>query len=188
MIHVWRDPFLCVMWLVSMWHMRHGCLVRHDTGWRRLRGSPTLQIIFHKRAIKYRSLLQEMTYKDKGSYESSPPCTWDLTDDTCGTWLISCVTWLISTWHMRHGCLVRHDRWDFADDTCVTWLISMWNITQKMWLIVMCDVTRFYVKHDTSNVTHFYVWRDSFLCVTWLISMRNMTHECLMRLSMQTVT
>ena len=45
------------------------------TGWRRLIGSPQLQIIFHKRAIKYRSLLLKMTYKDKGSYESSPPCT-----------------------------------------------------------------------------------------------------------------
>jgi len=43
------------------------------TGWRRLIGSPKLQIIFHKRATKYRSLLQKMTYKDKGSYESSPP-------------------------------------------------------------------------------------------------------------------
>ena len=45
-----------------------------DTGWRRLIGSPKLQIIFHKRVSKYRTLLQEMTYKDKGSYESSPPC------------------------------------------------------------------------------------------------------------------
>jgi len=47
-----------------------------DTGWRRLMGSRKLQIIFHKRATKYRSLLRKMTYKDKGSYESSPPCTW----------------------------------------------------------------------------------------------------------------
>ena len=45
------------------------------TGWRRLIGSPKLQIMFHERAIKYRSLLRKMTYKDKGSYESSPPCT-----------------------------------------------------------------------------------------------------------------
>jgi len=45
------------------------------TGWRRLTGSPKLQIIFHKRATKYRSLLRKMTYKDKGSYESSQPCT-----------------------------------------------------------------------------------------------------------------
>jgi len=44
------------------------------TGWRRLIGSPKLQIIFHKRAIKYRSLLRKTTYKDKGFYESSPPC------------------------------------------------------------------------------------------------------------------
>jgi len=44
-----------------------------DTGWRRLIASPKLQIIFHKRATTYRSLLRKMTYKDKGSYESSPP-------------------------------------------------------------------------------------------------------------------
>ena len=42
--------------------------------WRRLIGSPKLHIIFHKRATKYRSLLRKMTYKDKGSYESPPPC------------------------------------------------------------------------------------------------------------------
>ena len=45
-----------------------------DTGWRRLIGSPKLQIIFHKSATKYRALLRKMTYKDKGSYESWPPC------------------------------------------------------------------------------------------------------------------
>ena len=44
------------------------------TGWRRFIGSPRLQIIFHKIATKYRSLLRKMTYKDKASYESSPPC------------------------------------------------------------------------------------------------------------------
>ena len=46
----------------------------YGTGWRRLIGSPKLQIIFHKRATKYKSLLRKMTYKDKRSYESSPPC------------------------------------------------------------------------------------------------------------------
>jgi len=49
--------------------------IMNSTGWRRLIGSPKLQIIFHKRATKYRSLLRKMTYKDKGSYESSPPCS-----------------------------------------------------------------------------------------------------------------
>jgi len=44
------------------------------TGWRRLIGSPKLQIIFPKRATEYRSLVRKMTYEDKGSYESSPPC------------------------------------------------------------------------------------------------------------------
>jgi len=44
------------------------------TGWRRLIGSPRLQI-FHKRATKFRSLLRKMTHKDKGSYASSATCT-----------------------------------------------------------------------------------------------------------------
>jgi len=48
------------------------------TGWRRLIGSPKLQIIFHKRATKYRSLSRKMTYKDKGSYEFSPLCNMSL--------------------------------------------------------------------------------------------------------------
>ena len=34
-----------------------------------------LQVSFRKRATNYRALLREMTYKDKTSYESSPPCT-----------------------------------------------------------------------------------------------------------------
>jgi len=52
-------------------HRQYNC----RTGWRRLIGSPKLQIIFHKRATKYKSLLRKITYKDKGSYESSPPCS-----------------------------------------------------------------------------------------------------------------
>jgi len=51
-------------------------------GWRLLIGSPKLQIIFHKRATKYGSLLRKMTYEDEGSYESSPPCTQNCDDPT----------------------------------------------------------------------------------------------------------
>jgi len=63
-------------WVTTHIWMSH---VTH-TGWRRLIGSPKLQIIFHKRATKHRSLLRNMTYKDKGSYESSPPC---INDSSC---------------------------------------------------------------------------------------------------------
>ena len=43
-------------------------------GWRRLIGCLKSQVIFHKRATNYGALLGEMTYKDKASYDSAPPC------------------------------------------------------------------------------------------------------------------
>ena len=61
------------------------CTTSICTGWRRLIGSPKLQIIFHKRATKYRSLLRKMTHKDKGSYESSPPCSSERCSAECTT-------------------------------------------------------------------------------------------------------
>ena len=87
-----RGKYASVARSLSFWHM---CCMRicklsaflilfqksqicTDTGWRRLIGSPKLQIIFHKRATKYRLLLRKMTCKDKGSYESSPPCIWSI--------------------------------------------------------------------------------------------------------------
>jgi len=46
-----------------------------STGWRRLGGCLNLQVIFCKRATNYRALLWKMTYEDKASYDSTPPCT-----------------------------------------------------------------------------------------------------------------
>ena len=53
-------------------HLRE-CIMHH-TGWRRFIGSPKLHVIFHKRATTDRALLRKMTYEDKASYVSSPPC------------------------------------------------------------------------------------------------------------------
>jgi len=71
------DMYEIIQKLYVYYQCRHflGRRAIKRTGWRRLIGSPKLHIIFHKRATKYRSLLQKMTHKDKGSYESSPPCT-----------------------------------------------------------------------------------------------------------------
>jgi len=81
-----------------------------DTGWRRPIGSPKLQIIFHKRATKYRSLLWKMTSKDKGSYESSPPCNIAYTDSDCQINVVLCV-WcysLISQSDLRFDLLITY--------------------------------------------------------------------------------
>ena len=67
--------YICIYIYVYMFvHIHIHTCIHIYTGWRRLIGSPKLQIIFHKRATKYRSLLRKMTFEDKGTYESSPPC------------------------------------------------------------------------------------------------------------------
>jgi len=81
--NVWRDSFsakkpynwwlFCgknpafwgILWVAWLIHM-------YDTGW--CIGCLKLQVTFHKRVIKYRVLLREMTCKDKTYYASSPPC------------------------------------------------------------------------------------------------------------------
>jgi len=50
-------------------------LAAHNTRWRRPIGCLKLQVIFRRKAIQYRLLLRKMTYKDKASYDSTPPCT-----------------------------------------------------------------------------------------------------------------
>ena len=62
---------------VEMQHTLCDILRRNncDTGWRRPIGCLKLQVIFHHRAIDYGALLRKMTYEDKASYGSSPPCS-----------------------------------------------------------------------------------------------------------------
>jgi len=56
--------FTCTIHMYNSHFTMYNSLVQHPiTGWRLLIGSPKLQIIFHKRASKYRSLLRKMTYK-----------------------------------------------------------------------------------------------------------------------------
>jgi len=146
-----------------------------NTGWRRLIGSPKLQIIFHKRATKYRALLRKMTYKDKGSYESSPPCTprvkIRVKYTECKNVLCVCVAWLNNmcdvtdsyvwpvsviyvTWHIDVCCMSH---------SCVWHDSFMW----ATWNIDVCDITQ---PAQVEQV-------DPFMCVTWLIHMCGRAHS-----------
>ena len=49
-------------------------LGKMSTGWRRCTRCLLLQVSFRKRAIDYRALSQKITYIDKASHASSPPC------------------------------------------------------------------------------------------------------------------
>ena len=53
------------------------CLL-YATGWRVPIGCLKLNVIFRNRATNNRPLLPKMTYKDKASYGSSPPCNYCL--------------------------------------------------------------------------------------------------------------
>jgi len=49
------------------------------TGWQRLTGCLKLQVVFRKRATKYRALLRKMIHEHKAPYASTLPCSDDFT-------------------------------------------------------------------------------------------------------------
>ena len=63
--------FLCKM---NLEHTTFN-VTKSTIGWRRLIGCLKLQVIFRKRATKYRALLRKLTSKGQAYYGSSPPCT-----------------------------------------------------------------------------------------------------------------
>ena len=84
------EDFSCLLrtsyfpWIIYVYiYISYTCICCHcaipcaalSTGWRRLGGCLNLQVIFCKRATNYRALLWKMTYEDKASYDSTPPCT-----------------------------------------------------------------------------------------------------------------
>ena len=136
-----------------------------------------------------------MTYEDKASYDSMPPCI-----HTCLP-LPLCHTHKcneVKAYGDTHIPIGMHVTWlihmcDWVRDICVpihtcglpfsqaTWFICV------TWLMHMCDMVHSYVGHDSfvcvpwlvymCDMTHLYVWHDSFICVTWLIRMRDMTYS-----------
>jgi len=71
---VWDEFYLKIVER-TLWSGRVPTTKADDTGWRRPIGCLKLQVIFRKRATNYRALLRKMTYEDKASYDSAPPCT-----------------------------------------------------------------------------------------------------------------
>jgi len=55
-------------------HKDNSVKCRGGTGWPRPIGCLKLHVIFRIRATEYRALLRKMTYEDKASCGSSPPC------------------------------------------------------------------------------------------------------------------
>jgi len=51
------------------------CSITFSTGWRRPIGCLQSQVLFRKRDSNYRARLRKTTYKDKASYDSTPPCS-----------------------------------------------------------------------------------------------------------------
>jgi len=157
----------------------HTCLCE-GAGWRRLIGFPQLQIIFHERATKYRSLLRKMTYKDNGSYESSPPCTRDLyvRHDAFS------FVWHDSFSQVCHDSFsyVRHD----SIFVCETLHLHMWDMTHShlcdmthshkcaMTHSHMCDMTMTH-SHMCDMTRYLYMRHFIFTCEIWRSRMRDLT-------------
>jgi len=105
--HVWYDLFdlnIFMTWLMCMSD-------RQNTGWRSCIGCLKLQVSFRKRATNYRALWRKMTYQNKASYASWPPCSapqgfqyiiWVMAQSHVSRGSCSLVTWFIHICDMTH--------------------------------------------------------------------------------------
>ena len=57
-----------------------------------------MQVISRKRATNYRALLQKMTYEDKASYDSTPPCS------DMYVLFVRVGMWSRLTWYVEWSC------------------------------------------------------------------------------------
>jgi len=173
--HVLQDSFTLVTWLRPHgWHVSSHMCNATRTGRRRLIGSLKLQVIFCKRATKYRTLLRKMTTEYKASCDSTPSHTCDTPQyiELCNE-LMSYVSrthvMYVSRTHVidtpqRIACMshvtrvtVPHSQvWHASPHTCdmtprthVTWLNTQGYHT--------CDMT--HPTHVTCLTPH--VWYDS---------------------------
>jgi len=183
---MWHGSFAHMTWLICAFEM-----TQSHTRWRRLIGTPKLQIIFHKRATKYRSLLWKMTNKHKGSYESSPHCT-------CGP-SFKAVT-QIGIHFFLQMCDVTHSYMRFDSFLYVKWLNNIrgdlvsrppgslsstsWanmgrdSFVYVTWLILTCEMTQSHTWRPSFEAVRQRVIQFFFCkCVTWLVHMCAMSHS-----------
>ena len=163
-IHMWRESFIYVKRLIH-------------TGWRRLIGSPKLQIIFHKRAIKYKSLLRKTTYKDKGSYESSPPCICEATHSYMCDKKVMHMRDVTRVMHMHMYDLTCSYMWHDSF-ICLTWLMHMRDMTRSYlrrvsFVYVYTSRGEIRIRNHQAHVQlHLSYAKVGCLCDIWL------THTC----------
>ena len=99
-----------------------------------------LQVIFRKRATNYRAYLRKMTYKDKASYRSSPPCItrFDVED-------LSYYDFMIFRHEIDSGSISTYHRFDIPISCLTHWVDNwMWNraywVDIWMWRILGCHI------------------------------------------------
>ena len=178
--HVLHDSFTRVTWLLPHgWHVSSHMYNATRTGRRRLIGSLKLQVIFRKRATKYRALLRKMTYEYKASYDSTPSHTCDTTQytESCNelmsyvsrthvmyvsrTHVIDTPQCIACMSHVTRVTVPHSQVWHASPHTCdmtphthVTWLNTQGHrrTLHFTWLShVTCDMTHSHVWHDSSH-------------------------------------
>ena len=125
------------------------------TTWRRLIGCLKLQVIFCKRATNYRALVRKMTYKDKPSYASSPPCS--RTKTRCEKRRDTCVTSAHVCWgyHRNH---MEKETLHMGKETYYIW--EKRRITYGKWTSAGGITKRYHVFfRDTRDITSFF-WKN----------------------------
>jgi len=126
-----------------------------DIGWRRPIGCLKLQVTIRERATNYRALFRKMTYKDKASYDFTPPCigcrcfcrergVWECVKTPSNTICVSC---RMCKWVMAHIWMSHVTR------TNASWHTCEWVMAHKRLNRIRCVCHPYLcMRHDTHIV------------------------------------
>jgi len=199
--YVWLDPFLCLPWLIHIWHdsgninmaqlhMTHSYVwhdsfmwpmthshVCHDSC--RTHTTPITSTLHgYARLIRMCGMTHSYMWRD--SFISDTTHSTLRTDiETCKHMCDtthSCDSWLIHMSTMTHSELTRLHEHQLCTGkydvlACVAWLIHIWTWLIHIWL----DSQN--INLALVNMTHLYLWHNPCTRVTWLVCMSAINHS-----------
>jgi len=159
MSHIWSTRVILMILFVVC-----AC----NTGWRRPIGCLKLQVTFRNRATNYRALLRKMTYKDKASYGSWPPCIKVCAISSIHNKCVCNFKYIMYAHRIHTWCDITPSHYSFTWDMLRMWMLNIahtYDSTGSLCNLSVCAISSIHNKRVVGfkyimYAHRFHIWCD----------------------------